>query len=383
VFEDFEMRMFLRPTPYALATALALVAGCSEPLDFDLRGNLGGFSTADAARTVTADRPEPDSLGVISYPNYQVAVARQSDTVTSIANRLGLNPAQLGRFNGIDPNVPLRKGEVIALPQRVAEAQPTVNIEEIASAAIDAAPDTSPVEVTELAPASQPAPTPPVGEEPVRHKVQRGETTFTIARLYNVPVRSLADWNGLGSDFAIREGQYLLIPVVEQRASPAGAAAPGSGTQTPVPPSAATPLPENDVSAEAATPPSVPSVGQPSQQRQAAMDFPVEGKIIRTYSKGRNDGIDIAAAPGTPVRAATDGTVAAITADVDKVPIIVLRHPDNLLTVYANVDKIAVSKDDRVKRGEKLGVLAGGDAAYVHFEVRNGFDSVDPMPYLE
>ena len=44
--------------------------------------------------------------------------------------------------------------------------------------------------------------------------MQRGETAYTIARLYNVSAKSLAEWNGLGPDLAVREGQYLLIPVV-------------------------------------------------------------------------------------------------------------------------------------------------------------------------
>ena len=64
-------------------------------------------------------------------------------------------------------------------------------------------------------------------------------------------------------------------------------------------------------------------------------------------------------------------------------PIVVVRHSDGLLTVYANVDKIKVKKGDSIKRGQAIAELRQGDNAYVHFEVRNGFDSVDPMPYLE
>ena len=111
--------------------------------------------------------------------------------------------------------------------------------------------------------------------------------------------------------------------------------------------------------------------------------FPVKGKIIRTYSKGRNEGIDISAAAGTAVTAAEAGTIAAITEDADQVPIIVVRHGGDLLTVYANVDKITVKKGEKIERGQKLAQLRPGDNAYVHFEVRDGFNSVDPMPYLE
>ena len=113
------------------------------------------------------------------------------------------------------------------------------------------------------------------------------------------------------------------------------------------------------------------------------MLFPVKGTIVREYSKGRNDGIDIKAAPGTAVKAADAGTVAAITKSADGVPIIVVRHEPELLTVYANVTELDVEKGAQVARGQTIAKLRAGNDAYVHFEVRKGFDSVDPMPYLQ
>ncbi len=389
---------------WVAGAALALTAACDGPLDYDLRGNVGGFSTAQAAQNVsTADRPKPDDRGVISYPTYQVAVARRGDSVTDLANRVGLPAGEVARFNGLEPDVKMREGEVLALPRRVAEPTTSgsaVDIAVLAGTAIDAAPDTTPIETKPLAPATPAKAAPkPAGPEPIRHKVARGETAYTVSRLYQVPVKALAEWNGLGSDFAVREGQYLLIPVKDQSApksssttpaaagvtAAAGAAAvtqPGSGSPTPLPPSSTTPLPKEKTTAK---PPEAPDVkvAEPTKTSKAAMGFPVSGKIIRPYSKGKNDGIDIAAAAGSPVVAAASGTVAAITADADQVPIIVVRHKNNLLTVYANVDKIEVNKGDRVKRGQKLAQLRGGDNAYVHFEVRKGFDSVDPSPYLQ
>ena len=112
------------------------------------------------------------------------------------------------------------------------------------------------------------------------------------------------------------------------------------------------------------------------------METPVLGSIIRGYSKGKNDGINIKAADGAPVKAAETGTVAAITKSAEGVPIVVVRHPDNLLTVYANVTAVSVAKGARVARGQQIAKLRSGDESYVHFEVRNGFDSVDPTPYL-
>ncbi len=391
------MRAVTKSTMRRCATgvaALAILAGCEGPLDYDLRGQIGGFSTTDAAQSATTSRPAPDARGVITYPTYQVAVARRGDTVRDVAARVGLPEGELSRFNGLQTTDTLREGEVLALPRSVG-ASSGVDIASIAGNAIDQAPDTGGVQTTLLQPV-EPAPTPaPVasGPEPVRHKVKRGETAFTISRLYQVPVEALGEWNGLGPDFAIREGQYLLIPVKNQAAPRQAAAAPvaatevtqpGQGSPTPTPPSATQPLPDEQVAplAEAPEAPDVTAEAPTRSSGSSALSLPVAGNIIRTYDKGKNEGIDIAAAPGTSVTAAEAGTVAAITADADQVPIIVVKHNNDLLTVYANVEDITVKKGDRVRRGQKLAELRGGDNAYVHFEVRKGFESVDPEPYL-
>jgi murein DD-endopeptidase MepM/ murein hydrolase activator NlpD len=53
------------------------------------------------------------------------------------------------------------------------------------------------------------------------------------------------------------------------------------------------------------------------------------------------------------------------------------------LTVYANVTDVQVQKGDTVRRGQGIAKLRGGDDAFVHFEVRQGFDGVDPTPLLQ
>ncbi len=387
----------IRSAPLLACSALLALAACGDqPFDYDLRGNFGNApSTAQAAVNATADRPEPDARGIISYPGYQVAVARRGDTVASLAARIGVDARTLARYNGIQTGDTLREGEVVALPGRVAEPeggpiQPPgdVDIATLAGEAIDSAPEPSGVQTSALEPAR-------TGVEPVRHKVERGETAYTIARLYDVSVRSLADWNGLGPDFSVREGQYLLIPVAlsdnsGERDSAAATGAdttprPGQGSPTPEPPSASRPLPAEDtVAASKPVESSAPDLGatQTAAAPDAAMSFPVRGDIIRDYAKGKNDGIDIAASPGTPVKAAAAGVVAAITEDTNGVPIIVVKHEGNLLTVYSNIAGVTVKKGDQVSRGQKLAEIRRDGTAALHFEVRDGFDSVDPNDYL-
>lgn len=387
-------------------SVLAVLASCGQPLDYDLRGVGGGFSTAEAAAQVTTEpRPKPDNRGVISYPNYQVAVASRGDTIGTVAKRLNIDAVSLASYNGIEPNVPLREGEVIALPTRVAEPSPrtgatstgpirpgNVDIDTLAGGAIDRSETQqgARVQTAALPPAQRQTPVVSSGSEPTRHKVERGETAYSIARLYKVPVTSLAEWNGLGSDFSVREGQYLLIPVARQAPPPPPktvetVAKPGTGSDTPTPPSAVKPLPPTSDAVPAADipPPPPVDVGERTEQSDVArMVFPVSGSIIRDFSKGRSEGIDIKAAAGTPVKAADSGTVAAITKSAEGIPIIVIRHEPELLTVYANISGVAVDKGQTVTRGQQIAQLRSGDEAYVHFEVRRGFDAVDPMPYL-
>jgi murein DD-endopeptidase MepM/ murein hydrolase activator NlpD len=369
----------------ALGLTLPLLAACGTPggFDFDFRNN-GITASAPASEAATASRPEPDQFGLITYPTYQVVVANRGDSLSAVASRIGMDAGELARFNGRNEADILRDGEVLALPRRITPpgaSAGTTDITSIASAAIDRA--------DEDAPTASSAPVLQVqdGDEPVRHRVARGETAYSVSRLYGVSVRSLADWNGLGPELTVREGQFLIIPIVlDQAASGPDGNAPGSSA-TPVPPSASDPLPDEISTAELPEAPALDAPTPTPDETAAAtsepqMQRPVPGQILRPYS-ARNEGIDLSAAAGTAVRAAAAGEVAAITRDTDQVPILVLRHPGNLLTVYANIDNIRVERGDTVARGQTIADVGAGDPAFLHFEVRQGFESVDPTPFIE
>lgn len=367
----------------ALGATLPLLMACTSPggFDFDLRNN--GMSTTTAGAAATASRPEPDQFGLITYPTYQVVVANRGDSLSTVATRIGMDAGELARFNGRNEADLLRDGEVLALPRRVTPpgAGSVTDITSIASAAIDRA-DAN-------APASPSAPALQVqgGAEPVRHRVARGETAYSVSRLYGVSVRSLAEWNGLGPELTVHEGQFLIIPIVlDQAGTGPDGNAPGDSV-TPVPPSASDPLPEAIATAELPEAPALDAPTPTPAETAAAssepqMQRPVPGQILRPYNT-RNEGIDLSATAGTAVRAAAAGEVAAITRDTDQVPILVLRHPGNLLTVYANIDNIRVERGDTVARGQTIADVGAGDPAFLHFEVRQGFDSVDPTPFIE
>lgn len=378
-FAQFARRSLCLLAPLALAACV----GAPPDWDFDFRPN------APRGAPVTTERPAPDSRGLISYDSYQVAVARRGDTVSDVATRIGLEAGELAAFNGRSAADTLRDGEVLALPRRVAPgATPGAgnsDITNIARGAIDAADAARP---------TASGPQIPEGQEPVRHRIARGETAYSVARLYGVSVRSLAEWNGLGPDLTVREGQFLLIPIVVETAAATGATAPGTSV-APLPPSASSPLPDGietaplpdlegtgtGQAAAAPTTEAAPAAPSAPAQSNARLIRPVDGAILRGYGSG-NEGIDIAASAGTPVRAAADGTVAAITQDTDQVPILVVRHANGLLTVYANIQNIRVGRGDSVSRGATVAEVGPGDPSFLHFEVRRGFEAVDPNDFL-
>ncbi len=374
-------------------TGVALVLAACSDFDLDMRPPSSGFTTADSVREMSPSRPAPDSRGVISYPNFQVAIARSGDTVARVAERVGVSATELARFNALPPDTALRAGEVLSLPGGAGpgsgpDARPRrgddINITRLAEGAIDRA------EAAEPRAAAQD------DGAPRQHRVERGETAFSIARLYGVPARALADWNGLDADLTVREGQILLIPATDAQRTAAAAPTrettpePGSGSTTPSPPSAAQPMPEPAPSAEeaertaAAERPEPPAMAEDRTETSSArLRMPIDGRIIRAFNPGRFDGIGIAASAGTQVRAAAAGTVAAITRDTNQVPIVVIRHEGDLMTVYANLDDLRVERNDRVSAGQTIATVRAGDPSFLHFEVREGFEAVDPMPLLQ
>jgi murein DD-endopeptidase MepM/ murein hydrolase activator NlpD len=405
-----------RPLARVALSALSVVAlaacegGTGFPADWDLRSR-DTLTTAEAARAATAPRPQADNRGVISYPGYQVAVARRGDTVRSVAGRLGVSAEAMAARNAIQPDVVLQGGEVLLIPGRVAEPSPatgvaatgpirppgSVDVAAIATTALDRAAPPAGAAPAAPAPAAAPATGAPgqpprivvqTGREPQQHRVARGESAYTIARRYGVPVRALAEWNGLaGPDYRVREGQTLLIPPFAETPPPpptAVATTPGQGSPTPVPPSATRPLPAEKTTPAAApvpVPPS-PELGAGRTAASAArFAMPADGPVIRAFSAQR-PGIDIGAPAGAAVRAAEAGTVLRVTRETNGITLVLLRHEGNIVTVYANVADVTVAQGDTVRRGQQIARVAPGDRPFLRFDVRRGVDAVDPMEFL-
>jgi len=117
---------------------------------------------------------------------------------------------------------------------------------------------------------------------------------------------------------------------------------------------------------------------------------PVSGRIIQGFGSTadgqRNDGINIAAPAGTPIRAAADGTVSYAGNELKGYGnLILIKHDDGFVTAYAHANSIGVARGQRVAKGDVIGTVGQTgdvDQPQLHFEVRQGMKPVDPRPLL-
>jgi murein DD-endopeptidase MepM/ murein hydrolase activator NlpD len=324
---------------------------------------------------------------VITYATYQVVVAREGDTLGTVAGRVGTSPDELARRNALPTDYILRPGEVLLLPDSVARPAGGFGSGDISTQPLGAPGQASTAAGTTTA-AAAPQANPFQGGQteplidPVRHRVEAGETAYSIARLYGVSVTALASWNGLGPDLALRENQELLIPIVSgaNRISTTASTQPGQSTPVTAPPSAAAPLPA-DITA--AVPPDSPDLGQYRTPPGGPLSRPVDAAMTRSYNPANPNGVGFAVPAGTRVRAAASGEVALISEALGGLGTIVLiRHQDDLMTTYSTLSDVGVQKGDTVRAGEVIGTVAPRDKPELQFDVFRGTTAVDPTPYI-
>jgi murein DD-endopeptidase MepM/ murein hydrolase activator NlpD len=102
-----------------------------------------------------------------------------------------------------------------------------------------------------------------------------------------------------------------------------------------------------------------------------------------------HEGIDLFAEMSSPVLAARSGRVIAARENRGMGKYIIIRHPDNITTIYGHLSKISVAQHKFVRQGEIIGEVGKtGNANYrdiqphLHFEVRKGGIPQDPLEYL-
>jgi len=176
------------------------------------------------------------------------------------------------------------------------------------------------------------------------YTVRKGDTTQKIADKFAVTKDALFKSNNIVAGSVLRVGQKLKIPT------------PSVGEKV-------LPLPQHSLS------------------------WPTNGKVVRVFSKtGKGSrGIDIAGGLGQDIKASTDGKVVYSGDSLSGFGnMIIIKHTDSVVTVYALNKKILVKEGQIVKSGEAIAQMGNNKQGDVllHFEVRVDGKPQDPLLYL-
>lgn len=348
------IRLVMRAVP--LVAAFLALAGCGTA-----QWPPSGWSSWWGSRPPAAENAPPGAGGMV--------VVAKGETLYGIARRYQVPVRGLIEVNNLNPPYLLAIGQRLALPQGKV------------------------------------------------HTVREGESLRTIARQYGADLQTLAQANGLQPpSYPVRTGQQLLLPTSSGAASAPSDPAPQppspDSTRVPVasavleepaaptatPTAARSPFssPTEEKPAPSAAPipsgkPATPvAITEPPPREDRSFSWPVEGQLLSQFGskdKGlQNDGINIAAPRGTPVRAAENGVVAYAGNELRGFGnLLLIKHADGWVTAYAHNDTLLVKRGQSVRRGDiisHVGSTGSVTSPQLHFELRQGKRPVDPQRHL-
>lgn len=183
------------------------------------------------------------------------------------------------------------------------------------------------------------------------HLVEKGETMWSIAALYNMEVAELHKLNGDKDPQKLKIGEQLIIPAGTVRAALV--------------------------------------MAEPSRSLEKNLyAWPLQGEITSYYGwrkSGFHHGLDIAAAIGTPVKAADDGRICFVGTKEVYGQTVIIEHADMKQTLYAHLNSFNVKKGQKVLRGQVIGyvgVTGRTTGPHLHFGVMKDGETFDPLQYL-
>ena len=135
-------------------------------------------------------------------------------------------------------------------------------------------------------------------------------------------------------------------------------------------------------------------------QEEAGLLWPVQGDVIMKYSMSNtvyfktlaqyrcNPAIEIAAKAGTEVLAAADGIVTEIGENEETGKTVRMEIGNNYSIIYGQLKNIKVKKGQKVKEGDKIGVVNeptkyfAEEGSNLYFQVLQNEETVDPLLLL-
>jgi lipoprotein NlpD len=265
----------------------------------------------------------------------------------------------------------------------------------------------------------------------VYHRVERGETLYSIGWVYGYDYRQIAGWNNIPAPYVLSPGQRLRVappsghaapPLQEYRAVNPDKSPRATSRKIPAPVVAAAeeranvidkshPLrgttpesPKHD--AESVITAAKTAVKKLFNQSGVNAKTPVtfndnwrwptkSRRVLRTFSANNpsRQGLDIAGTKGSPILAAAAGRVVYAGSGLVRYGrLIIIKHNEKYLSAYAHNQKLRVKEGDVVQSGQQIADMGrsgnlgdnfnNGHRAKLHFEIRRNGKPVDPKRYL-
>lgn len=233
------------------------------------------------------------------------------------------------------------------------------------------------------------------------YQIRKGDTLWDISSKYHVKLQTLMQMNGLNARSILTVGDTLKIPADPQNVYTVsrgdtlwGIAARNrvnvaaleqanqqlDPQQLQVGDRLVVPQKSNLLDTSLKPSRGFSSLGQ--------FAWPLMGTITSGYGwrkSGFHHGLDIAAEMGTPIRAAAAGVVVFAGTNQIYGNMVILKHADGKQTVYAHAKKLLVKNKQKIKSGQMIatvGVSGNSTGPHVHFEVRCGDETENPLGFL-
>ena len=135
---------------------------------------------------------------------------------------------------------------------------------------------------------------------------------------------------------------------------------------------------------------SLKSITRDIRQFKGKLDWPVDGKIIKSFGPQwnpklnttlDNPGIDISARSTLPVKSVFDGYVSTITFILGYGTTVIIDHNNNYFTVFTHLDNLLISEGTLVREGQNIGYVSNENI--IHFEIWGNNQKLDPQKWLK
>jgi lipoprotein NlpD len=277
--------------------------------------------------------------------------------------------------------------------------------------------------------------TPPTADKSTEitkyHTVKKGDTLYSIAQIYGIDYKDLAEWNSIENPGAIKIGQQLRLSSPNLMTKPSVFALPdpepSSAVQQSIPEAApisneksnsavtllkvepkALKLPyseqaisqlqesenvlptaiantENEKPAEPdSTSVAITSTETTRDNGGIEWIWPTKGRVSSHFSESTK-GMDISGKTGQPILASAAGKVVYSGTGLRGYgQLIIIKHNSTYLSAYAHNSKLLVKEGQTVSRGQKIAEMGNTDSKLVrlHFEIRKNGKPVDPFKHL-